>query len=307
MTDWRPVVYDHHAVRELVTELRKGVEVSRVRYRKIPHVGELICCPDRKAYRVVAIEEREQANWHEQTLAAWEKAGKPDPYMWEDRERAMRLIPVDDPTAKAYGYGLYPWASNDRWWPLREQYPVCCDCGLIWPCKCDERTDEARAAMKELDRLDRIMPGCCWACNEPVTSRHHSIEFDGDNLLMPGAGSVVFHTSHSRKAHTGTCRSQAEAYEQKWVAADPRRTVRLRCAGLLYRHLSTSECTREEFCPGVDATHARHSYCTTISYESWSSDGGAVEHPRPSTNCGERGCRGLKVPDNVSALAEGAD
>ncbi len=302
---WSPITYDRQAICEEAIEYRQGIPVRRTRYRKIPHVGELIACPDRKAYRVVAVEEREQANWHEQTMKAWEKAGRPDPYTWEDRERAMRLRPAGDPNAKAYGYGLYPWASNDRWWPLREQYPVCCDCGLIWPCPCDERTTEARTAMKELDRLGGIMPGCCWACGEPITARHRSIEFDGENLLMPGAAPAVFHAAHSRKATHGTCRSEAEAYEQRWVAAQPGRTVRLRCPGLLYRHLSESECTRED-CPGVDATHAKYSHCTTISYESWTAGGGAVEDPRPLTNCGTRGCRGPKVPSEMSALSEEA-
>jgi hypothetical protein len=78
--DWQPQVYDHEALRVDVTERRNGQPVRRVRFRKIPHVGELIARPDRKAYRVVAIEEREQANWHEQTMAAWQREGSPDPY-----------------------------------------------------------------------------------------------------------------------------------------------------------------------------------------------------------------------------------
>ncbi len=299
---WEPGVYDREAVREIRTEIRRGVPVERTRYRKVPHVGELIAWADRKAYRVVAVEEREQANWHEQTMQAWEEAGSPDPYTWEGRERAVRLRPANEPAAKARGYGLYPWATNDRWWPLREQYPVCCDCGLIWPCPCDEQTTEARAAMKEFNRLAEIMPGCCWACGEPVTGRHHSIVFDGDNLLMPGAGPAVFHTSHSRKAKRGTCRGQAEDYEEQWVAADPdRRSVRLRCSGMLYRHMADSECTRSEACPGVDASHRNYAHCTTASYSGWTPDGGAVEQPRPLSNCGTRGCRGPKAPATSSS------
>jgi hypothetical protein len=242
--DWRPTIYDHHAIREQITELRKGVEVTRTHYRKIPHVGELIAWRDRKAYRVVAVEEREQANWDEQTVAVWERKGRPDPVTWEGRELAVRLVPADNPHARSHGYGLYPWASTEQWWPLREQYPTCNDCDLIWPCPCDERTDQARIAMKELDRLDAILPGCCWACNEPITGRHHSVVFDGENLLMPGAGPVIFHTSHSRKAGRGTCRGQAEEYEEKWVAVEPGRQIRLRCTGVLYRHVESSECTQ---------------------------------------------------------------
>lgn len=295
--DWRPMVYDHEAIREQIITIRNGEPVTRVQYRKVPRVGELIARPDRKAYRVTAIEERDHANWHEQTIKVWEKAGSPDPATWAARERAMRLVPADDPAARSRGYGLYPWASNDQWWPLREQYPTCNDCGLIWPCPCDERTTEARAAMKELDRLGGIMPGCCWACNEPVTKQHNSIVFDGDNLLLPGGGPVVFHTAESRKAKKGgTCRGWAERYEHQWTEVDPRRPVRLRCTGFLYRHYTRSECTDGDRCPGVNATHADYAHCSTRVYDSQ-----GVAAISPLSSCGGQGCRGPKAPVSVSA------
>ena len=307
--DWKPLDYDREAVRETVVEIRRGQPVERTKYRKVPHVGELIAWADRKAYRVVAVEEREQANWHDQTMTAWEQAGSPDPHTWEGRERAVRLQPANDPIARARGYGIFPWASNDRWWPMREQYPVCQDCGLIWPCPCDERNHKAAAAMKEFERLAGILPGCCWACGEPVTGRHHSIVFDGENLLMPGASPAVFHTSHSRKAedsrHRGSCRGQAEDYEQRWVAAAPGRAVRLRCDGLMYRHIDSSECTRGDDCPGADASHKDFGHCTS-RMTTWSPEGGYAEQPGPITNCGTRGCRGPKVPAGLDIKPEAA-
>ncbi|GIM88871.1 hypothetical protein [Paractinoplanes toevensis] len=303
--DWSPIAYDHEAIREIVTEVRNGLPVERVKYRKIPHVGELVAWRDRKAWRVTAVFERDQANWDDQTTKVWEREGMPDPATWPGRERAVRLQSATDPKDREPHRAIYPWASNDQWWPLREQYPVCNDCGLIWPCPCDERNDEAVAAMKEFNRLAGIMPGCCWACGDPVTGRHHSIVFAGENLLMPGAGPAVFHTSHSRKAKRGTCRGQAEDYERQWVLAEPGRRVRLRCSGVLYRHLSASECTTGERCVGVEATHPDHAHCTTRSYASWT-NGQAVENPRPLTNCGTRGCRGPKAPVDANADSRAA-
>lgn len=304
--DWRPLVYDHDAVRETVTVIRRGQPIERTRFRKVPHVGELIAWRDRKAYRVLAVYEREQANWDEQTLKAWERDGSPDPHEWDGRERAVRLQPANDPAARAPHRAIYPWASNDIWWPLREQYPTCHDCDLIWPCPCDERNDAATAAMAEFNRLAGIMPGCCWACNEPVTGRHHAIVFEGENLLMPGATPAVFHTSHSRKADTsrqrGSCRSQAEAYEERWVAASVSRAVRLRCDGLMYRHIDSSECTRGDDCPGVDASHTDFGHCTS-RMTTWSPGGGCAERQGPLTNCGTRGCRGPKIPAVVTEEA----
>lgn len=296
---WQPMVFDSEAIREYVTELRHGHEITRTRHRRIPNVGELIAWRNRKAYRVVEVDEREQANWHDETMKAWERAGNPDPRTWTGRELVVLVDPVTDAGERRVGKALYLWADGDQWWPLREQYPTCNDCRLIWPCPCDERTDEARAAMKELNRLGGIMPGCCWACNEPVTKQHHSIVFEGDNLLLPGGGLVVFHTAESRKAKKGaTCRYWAEKYEEDWTAADPSRPVRLRCTGILYRHYDRSECTEGEQCPSVHATHAGHAHCTTNLY-----DGRGNAELSPLTSCGGRGCRGLKVPAGAREVA----
>jgi hypothetical protein len=174
-----------------------------------------------------------------------------------------------------------------QWLPLAEPYPACVDCACLLPCPCNERDKEVDAAATELDRLGGIMPGCCWACNEPVTSRHASIVFDEENLLRPGGGPVVFHTSLSLKAHTGTCLGQAIDYERRWVQAAPGRPHRLTCPGHLFLHRDRSECTEGQNCPGDSADHyPRSSFCTTNLFEV---DGTQL---RPSRSCGLRGCRG---------------
>jgi hypothetical protein len=257
--------------------------------RRIPEPGQLIACADRRAYRVTNVEEVNPGDWDAKTIDAWENKGRPDPETWDGRERHLRLEPVRHPKPRKgqYGLRLYPWAySTEQWWPLDDPYPACVECGCLWPCPCHDRNREAEAATAELERLGGIMPGCCWACNEPVTSRHHSIVFDGDNLLMPGAGPVVFHTSQSRKAHRGTCRGQAIAYEKRWVEAAPGRLVRLTCPGDLFRHYDRSECSQGDLCPGPDADHRRFYHCTT----SVSTVAGSPI--RPLTSCEARGCKG---------------
>lgn len=309
MTDleWKPAFYDHDTATYTETVLRAGRPVERRRERAIPHVGELIAWPDRKAYRVVSIDDKARADWHDATTQAWEKEGRPDPDTWPERERSIRLQPADDPAAPSRSYHLYPWyIANEyrrHWWPLRDQYPVCSDCRLIWPCPCDERTTEARKAMKEFDRLAGVLPGCCWNCAQPVEKRQQSITFDGDNLLMPGGPQVVFHTSGSRfyRSQFGktSCRSAAKDYERRWVEARPGRAARLSCPGVMFRHFGYSECTAAAGCPGEGADHRESTHCT-VGYGTWTREAGSVT-VAPVSSCGERGCRGPKVP--ASALS----
>lgn len=245
---------------------------------------------DRQAYRVREVTEVDFANWDERTLAYWEKKGRPDPATWDGREQMILAETARNPQPDGkdrVGLRLLPWAySTEQWFALDDPYPTCVDCGLLWPCPCHDRNREAEAATSELERLAAILPGCCWACGEPITGRHRSIVFDGENLLLPGAGPVVFHTSQSRKAHTGTCRGQAIAYEKRWVEAGPARRVRLRCPGYLWRHFDWTECSQGDLCPGAEADHKSYQHCTT----SWRlSDGSSV---RPVASCGTRGCKG---------------
>lgn len=257
---------------------------------RIPEPGQLIACWDRQPYRVIEVDDVAPANWTEKTTAAWERAGSPDPTTWNGRERRALAEPARDanPNGKdRVGIRLCPWSMYpEQWWPLDDPYPVCVDCGLLWPCPCYDRNREAEAGNAELDRLTKILPGCCWACGEPVTGRHHSILFDGENLLLPGGGPVVFHTSKSRKAHRGTCRGLAIEYESRWVAAGPGRAVRLTCPGRLWRHFDWSECSQGDRCTGVDSDHADFQHCTTGVL---AADGSPV---RPATSCGAQGCRG---------------
>lgn len=274
----------------------------------VPDAGQLIAIVStRQAWRVIRVDDVHQANWHDVTVRVWEKAGRPDPETWPGRERAVLVEPPrnQQPNGKGRrGIRLSLWWHGEQWLPLTDPYPACVDCGLLWPCPCDDANKEAASAMSELDRLGAIMPGCCWACSQPIAGRQHSIVFDGDNLLLPGGGPVAFHTAYSRKAARGpsgnqTCRGEAEAYEKKWLAAEPGRVMRLRCPGTLYSHFGYRECTEAQACPGEGASHRNFHHCTSqvfLAAANYRPDSGI--HPdelRPPTYCGGKGCRGLRA------------
>lgn len=261
----------------------------------LPESGQLIAYRDRRAWRVVEVTDREPANWHEETTRVWRLAGEPDPSTWSGQERVILAEPARGAAADGSdrrGLPLFPWAHDTQWWPLPDPYPACVDCGRLWPCPCDNRNREAAEALAELERLGRILPGCCWACGEPVSSRHHSVVFDGENLLLPGAGPVVFHTSRNRKAGSRRCRSVAEQYERRWLEAAPGRLARLTCPGSMWRHPGYAECTVGDLCPGGQASHDHWHHCLTFT--SRYSQGVWVDVV-PPTNCGYDGCRGPRL------------
>lgn len=269
---------------------------------KVPEVGRVIAwAGSRKAWRVDRVDDNHQSNWDPQTREAWQEAGEPPWETWSGRERRIGVEPPRNPHPDGKdrrGLRLCPWAKNEQWCYLEEPWPECVQCGLLWPCPCHDANVEADAAMADLDRLGRIMPGCCWACNEPVTGRQSSVEFAGVNLLLPGADPAVFHTSHSRKAARGpagnqTCRGEAERYEQRWVAAEDGRTVRLRCPGDMWRHFGYRECTNPA-CPGAEATHRDWHHCDVSGYRSvvGADTVRRTERLLPITNCGHLGCKG---------------
>lgn len=269
---------------------------------ELPEPGQLIAhWGSRKAWRVIRVEERAQANWRAETMEAWRRAGEPDSETWEGRERAVHAEPARDARQDGKdrrGLPLYPWAYETQWWPLPDPYPACVDCGNLWPCPCDDRNHVAAEAMKELERLGQIMPGCCWACGKPLSSRHHSVSFAGENLLLPGGGPVAFHSARSRKASehawgTRTCRNAAEDYEKRWLEAEPGRLPRLTCPGQMWRHPDRAECTAGEHCPGSGATHEDSHHCAVST---WTHVEMTAVQLTPPTNCGHRDCRGPAVP-----------
>jgi hypothetical protein len=286
---------------------------------RMPATGQLIAIvATRIPVRVVEVSDLPFSDWGEPTMRAWHACGCPDPVTWDGRERMLLVEPARGATvADRFGVRLSPWWSGEQWKPLSDPFPACVDCGLCWPCPCDDRNHMAAAEMAEFDRLAGILPGCCWACGEPIVGRQRSITFPGENLLLPGGGEVVFHTAHSRKPGRGhgTCRDQAEAYEARWVVADcpEDRRMRLRCTGFQWRHYGYAECSEGGRCAGVNAHHAHVDHCTTrvtLSPEGYaiSTYSAAMEAApseiRPPTNCGGRCCRGVAPATVVGERAD---
>jgi hypothetical protein len=257
-----------------------------------PEVGWLIAVQwgDRTPMRVTDVSELPEDMWDEED--------RRDHRMYRSHPRPVRIIAdiVGDPERKAH------WILRHRhrryWWRLREPYPVCSSCGLLWPCPCDHENRVSADAMRHLDELHSIMPGCCWSCHDPVTSRQRSVEFPGENLILPGGPAPLFHIGR------GACCHHAAKYEDKWLAADPTRGSVFRCLGHLITHLDGSghECSEGSACRGFDWVHRSAAQCVTALHTPPAGasllaimDGDDTQWTKPfaSRACTFRGCRGV--------------
>lgn len=216
---------------------------STTRYSR-PDPGQVIAV-NRIPYRVVEIREIDPANWRPEERDAYLKgaAGTPaEQWAW----RPWALVADELPAGRRRHLRVS--GRTVSWHVVGEHYAVCVQCGELHPCR--HITTEAEVARQgeEAERLMNIGPGCCWSCGEPVTSRQRSIAFDGENLLLPGGPLALFHTRRS-------CHYAASRYEQRWVAADPRRRWRLQCPGHIAVHADAAECTEGVLCPGPGVPH----------------------------------------------------
>lgn len=178
----------------------------------------------------------------------WLKYGMPDPATWPARPYAV--------TVEWEGGARPPWdregdkqkrgtitirAGVHMWWRVysSDRWPQCSCCGEPMPCRAELEDREVTSSLDHLARLEAIPPGACWACAEPITTRQKSITYPGENLDLPGGQQVHFHTRR-------VCVRQAHEYEERWVAADPRRERILtwpHCDGVLVVHADgSSEC-----------------------------------------------------------------
>jgi hypothetical protein len=213
--------------------------------------GDLVVF-DREIWRVIENRPVPVADWddnHREHFEAWKRKG-----VTEEEWRFRPLVLLGEPVkgGEREHLEVRPYAGlRARAYVLHPHYPVCSDCGEPWPCRELDITREVRRQSAEMERLARIMPGCCWSCGELVTSRQKAIAFEGDNLLLPGAPPPVFHL-RSGKPY---CSSAAVGYEKRWVAAEAGRHPRLYCTGHLIVHVDGPECTGEPFCAGGHVQH----------------------------------------------------
>lgn len=183
----------------------------------------------------------------------------------------------------------------NAWSVLPEPYRVCSCHGDPWPCQEVDRAEVAAAAAERLDALMAKVPGCCWACGEPITSRQRTVAYPGDNIDLPGGPSVRFHQRRG-------CWGAALRYEERWIAVDPRHERILtypRCGGMLIvHHDGSSECSTMRDRPAVAGEQACAGHLThdhTSMAACYAADGagcprgcpreghpGAAPAPRPS-------------------------
>lgn len=138
--------------------------------------------------------------------------------------------------------------------------PLCSCHSEPWPCIESEQQEQAEKELRKAEKIMKLLPGCCPACEEPVTSRQQAITFGGPNVRNPLAEGPTFHLRRK-------CYSEAARYEELWVAAEPGRArslLTLRCEGTVIVHGDGSaECfgAEESSCPSVYASHRGYMAC----------------------------------------------
>lgn len=178
----------------------------------------------------------------------WLKHGMPDLGTWPDRPY---LVIVDwvggaqpswnrDGDMRKHGTITIP-AGAYVWWRVypSDRWPQCSCCGEPMPCRAELEDQQVTASLDRIARMEAVRPGACWACSALITPRQKAVTYPGENLDLPGGQQVHFHT---RRA----CVRVAHEYEERWVAADPRRERILTwpaCSGSLVVHGDgSSEC-----------------------------------------------------------------
>lgn len=223
-------------------------------YDRRPPVGAVIGFRH-KPYRVLSIDEVHPANWTDDERESWHAERMPDPWSRAPFRVLVQSLPAGRPMGMRVGPSHYV-----TWHLLPEHYAVCVSCGELAPCR--ELSDQRNAEreMVRFDRLAGILPGCCWGCTEPITSRQKTITFPGVNVWMPTAPPASFHERLR-------CRGSAARYEEAWVAADgtrPRSLLTLTCTGtVVTHHDGSAECfgVVDSDCPDVRARHRAMTAC----------------------------------------------
>jgi hypothetical protein len=221
---------------------------TQIRYGP-PQVGATIAL-DHSVWRVEAVEDVPLTGDEVET---WARAQSPDPTTWAGRPYIL--------TMRHLG-GVYPnWVTSHiqvtqlaavrvqatisragaPWmvYPPTGRWPMCSCCGEPMPCRAELEDRLIAVANARVEAFSARLPGCCWACGEPITDRQRTVTYDGDNLDMPGAAPPVFHTRNR-------CWAAAAEYERRWVAVSPSHERVLTypaCSGVLVVHDGgTGEC-----------------------------------------------------------------
>lgn len=242
----------------------------------------------------IPLDDTDREIWHQHgmpDLATWEKhpykvslewvGGAEPPWQPERKNNGVYVVAIRASNFKFRGWCVY---RDGRW-------PQCSCCGEPMPCRTELQERQIKASLDEVARLEAIPPGACWACSEPITTRQDFVTYPGDNLDLPSGQQVSFHTRRR-------CLQAARDYEERWLAADPRRERILTwptCDGLLIVHADgVTECVSGHSPFGMQYTsqpdchgHETHDHKAKIACY-------AYDHPlnprRGEAVC-PRGCR----------------
>lgn len=223
-------------------------------YRR-PQPGQLIAFRH-AVWRVEKVQDRPLSDADRDK---WLDAGMPDLATWRRPYRVeAQWVAGAEPEwltpAQTRGKIDVP-ADTYMTWNVYEggRWPRCSCCGEPMPCRAELEDQQVTASLNRVARMEAVPPGACWACAEPISTRQKSITYSGDNIDLPGGQQPRFHTRSS-------CRAFAERYEERWLAADPRRERMLTwpsCGGILLVHANgDSECVEGRDPLGRDTERA---------------------------------------------------
>lgn len=233
--------------------------IKREYGRRRPNVGDLVAY-DYRAWEVVHLRVDDFADDEQERVSRDEMR----PYSVSlrrihgakhDRENSRQEIGL---RVRAFAYGGFDKYENAR-------VPLCSCCGHPWPCLAADQQAQAAKEIKAAEKELARMPGCCPACDEPVTSRQKVITFGGPNVRNPLAEGPTYHLRRK-------CWGLAAQYEELWVADEPdrlRSLLTLSCQGSVIVHGDGSgEClgAADADCPSIHARHRHYSACYIQSH-----------------------------------------
>lgn len=225
-----------------------------------PRVGDIVAL-DRRAWEVMHISDDEPTPEEQERIGAYRSPYREQAMPFRVTLRRLHGEPHESENGRqevgfrvrAAAYNPLPAYPNGR-------VPLCSCHGHPWPCIEADQQRAAEAEMRKAEKALRLLPGCCPACEEPVTSRQRSITFGGPNVQNPLAEGPTFHLRRK-------CYHAAADYEELWVGAEPgrkRSLLTLSCAGTVIVHGDgTAECFGADgsVCPSVYARHRGMSAC----------------------------------------------
>lgn len=225
-----------------------------------PEVGETVAF-ERAAWEVTHVRDAIPTDDEEQRLAAYrpEFRAAHEPYRISLRRLYGPAYPKENDRQEV----ALRVPDGTRWrFPRYDdgRVPLCSCCQHPWPCLERDQSEQAARELHKAERELALPPGCCPACQEPVTSRQKSITFGGPNVRNPLAEGPTFHLRQK-------CRHDAARYEEAWVADEPGRSrslLTLTCAGtVIVHHDGSAECFGADGsdCPTVHARHRGYMAC----------------------------------------------